>query len=241
MSWVRPCRASMSMTRRATLATFAMGLMSCGGGSSNDEPQAPPGSDPLPLSAGTEWEFDLVTSSGGGTMRVVWRLFDLRAQGDQTTFRLGADASTAVPYLRTPTELRELPFVSEGTPPAWMEPLTVLRFPLTLGDRWTAVDKPVRVDDGNGTAIEWTMRITFHVRSRGVVHTPQGTYRDAYEVVRSEVYQHPSFPQPGTTVTIDWIVPGIGVVRRDTSSIALGGVRPHLYSWALVGYRVRAA
>jgi hypothetical protein len=226
----------MHLPLRALVVTLLIGLVACGGGSDGPLLSDPPGSDPFPLAAGAEWEYAFASNSGAAG-RVVWRLFDLAVTGDDATFKWGETAATAVAFERSATEIRELPAADPAPLWAGLGPITVMRLPLTAGDRWTAVDARVRVDDGTGQGVDWQVTITFEVRALAEAQTRLGTFRGAFEVVRSETYQPLSGLSAATRVSVDRIVPGIGLVGREQSETPAGGVRPHLSIYELVAYR----
>lgn len=220
-------------------ALLATALVACGGGGGEDK--AAPIED-IPLRVGGSWTYqgqaefgpalnstvevvDMSTPSPGVAAFVLRRTGyyprDDRFEKDSAGIWLvTGDGASAIDQAIGRRLLYKLPLVVGA---AWIQ----AKFTIDLGSL-----------DGSGVSNPVDVDIHTSVEGRENISTPAGDFADAFIVVTSEtetfVNSAPFGLSPAVTVTTEWIVPGIGIAKRSSYSMAAGGWRPHLFEESLV-------
>jgi hypothetical protein len=227
----------------AAVATLA----ACGG----DSGSASDSTDPMPLSVGNRWVYDLtytygIESQGTSTYevtgsqsidgRTAYIVHDDFFQQERDTAYVPDDSS----LLRYPSSDATDDEGADGA-------LSILQLPLHAGDTWTSLDKTLDTGfdvDGDGVNEVETVNLHSRVDATESIRTPLGNFDSAYPVISH--YQR-QIVNPVTQEIYDtafkakseWYVLGVGVVRREVSEEPYGGWRDFHSVELLTAFGVR--
>lgn len=221
--------------KKASLAlALALGLGACGGGGGGGapDPGPAPGADLssrnfMPTTVGARWIYQssegsaLITTRQTGT-RVLDGITGVVQQSsdpDEGETVLLADSSG----------VRQLPGNNANALAAAGGPLKILRYPLRLGDRHVVVDKnlgAVMDFDGDGVPDAVTARAESVMLALETIDTLAGRLADCLHTRTTAVMTVQSSRLKRaivvTTVSDDWLAPGIGPVRNETTATSEG-------------------
>jgi hypothetical protein len=229
----------MNPLRRHTMQAFAAALLAaCGGGGGGDgggsTPQ--PAVDYLPLAVGNRWVFD----DGSGSRVTGQRTVDGASWWVSSDTAPGGAADGESLFTSDSQGVR---VYQAADPPAPAVVTTLLRLPVTAGDRYPAYRQSYTAFDydGNGTADTLEARADVEVIGTERVVTPAGTFDGAAHLrvtyLFTIVYRPSGNRDDYASGTADfWYAPGIGPAKL-TSSITTRGV-PQTANTLLAGYRV---
>lgn len=198
------------------LAASLTMLASCngGGGSVANEPSV--SLDPFPLSVGSTWQYD-VTYRGITATQAAVCITGTRTVDSTKVYVLGVGDIEYANYVRTESEVLEIPLPNSGAYARAIGPQVILKLPLRPGDKWIQVDKTVPFESGTISVYS-----EVSVREPVDVVTPAGYFKGAYPVYTNTVSTIP-VTTPGTGLIsnynkIEWIALGVGVVARYTET-----------------------
>lgn len=211
-----------SRTGLGALLAFSLLAAACGGGSGDDDP--PLGSDPFPLAVGNTW--DMEHSERNSVVRMTTRVTGTSVIDGSPAFVVESfDGPSGKQYFqRTGTEVIRAVNPESSPYQQRIGPIVMLKLPLRVGDRWTALDKVVDTDydsDGDGVLDPVELYTEMSVIRTESVTTPARRFDTAYVV--GEYHQWAYLRKDGGpllygySTTLQWIVHGVGVVKRETS------------------------
>lgn len=172
------------------VAIFA--LVACGG----QQPDPSRSDDPMPLSVGNRWQYDVGFLRGGlaETRQVVSAV---PVAGGGTRYTIDSDSSDVDTLLeRTTTELLLIPASNADSLEQAIGPRLLLKLPLRVGDSWSQVDRAFEHDfDGDGRMDSMTVLAESRVEKRETRLLATGVSYDAFLVVTFEAaWQQPRVP-----------------------------------------------
>lgn len=234
----------------ASLLCCVLALASCGG----DEPETPRGDDPFPLAVGNRWDTEVWRSVSAGPVipvaesREVTRLFLLDGVPTWELER-GVNIAKGDEWLqRSDTALVRVPTPQDGLVDQAVGPRVVLLLPVQVGQQWVQVDRVVTTGEYLGpddVPLPTTVRATAEVQAKEAVTVPAGTFLDAYRVRYHErqetVISLGDDAAWSDRVRTDWLVPGIGIVRRIDEDINHTSLRTKVRYEVLLSYRLAPA
>jgi hypothetical protein len=236
----------MNPTRRTSqvaVVASALLLTACGGGGDSK----PLGTDPFPLTIGDRWDLSVQEdfSSYAANRQVTGTRMVDGAEARVVQVKRDSSATTEELYIRTATEVRMVPPEDAPDVIKALGPLTIMKLPLTNGQQWTQYDVmvPGSFDlDGDDLPEPYHEVVMTSVSGPLTVAVPAGTFTNAYEVAtKSEATLIGTLhgdTWSSLSVTHDWYVPGIGLVKRLNQVTPEDGPRTRTRDERLTTYAV---
>ncbi|MEL4179033.1 FG-GAP-like repeat-containing protein [Roseateles sp. PN1] len=217
---------------------LALGLAACGGsgggGSGGGTPEPGPAPSPdlssrnfMPTTVGARW----IYQDSDGSALITTRQTGTRAvSGGTGVVQQSSDPDEGETLLLADSSgVRQIPGNNAEALAVAGGPLQILRYPLRLGDSHVVVDKnlgAVLDFDGDGVFDSVAARADTVMLALESIDTPAGRLVDCLHTRTTAVMTVQSSrlkrPIVVTTVSDDWLAPGIGPVRNETTASSEG-------------------
>jgi len=240
------------------LLALVASLVACGGGGSGGGadggsqpgtpaiPPASPGNDYFPLATGNRWLYQ-VTENGAPVIHQVDVDATTTVDGQQrTSLATSTTDGTVVDvsaYGATSAGVTAFPSVGDSVSVA-LGAYTLLKLPSEPGDTFVQVDKTIdsSIDaDSDGVHEQVVVLSTVQVVERAPLTTPAGSFPNALRMrttlLETVIYSRSGARVSAQTVSSDWFVAGVGLVRRDLTT-SQNGQQLASSSTLLLAYRV---
>lgn len=245
-----PDRIGSSLLKLALPVALSLSLVACGGGGSGSIGTG--GGDTssgvdlsprryLPLQVGNRWIYQASDSADP----IVVRLTDTRnvGGGNGSVVQSSDPTEGESVYLEDANGVRQFPGNGADALTNALGPVQLLHYPLIVGDAFVAADKSlgaVMDFDGDGVLDSASIRADTQVLGLEVLSTPAGQFTDCLHLRTTAVMQvQLSYSKQAATVTTvsdDWLAPGIGPVR--TVVTTSGGGTSSTWNQVVTGYGV---